>query len=149
MARNLGDPGPDPTVHVTRRLTLVERGLREAVAVRARWSGRRHPVVRLELAGDGAELHEVKAGAAPGRPPAGGGRVDVAPRGATSGTPRRHGPGASTSVDDRAPRARWDVDLPPAAGERRDRVDVRADRTAPTPFDTGCGAGAVDSTACG
>jgi hypothetical protein len=65
VARNLGEEGPDPTVEVHRRRTLVDDGLREEVSVVSRWDRPLRCRLRLEAAGDGAELSIVKAGRGP------------------------------------------------------------------------------------
>jgi hypothetical protein len=65
VARNLGDEGPDPTVEVHRRRILVDEGLREEVSVVSRWDQPLRCRLRLEAAGDGAELRIVKAGRGP------------------------------------------------------------------------------------
>ena len=143
VARHLGDPGPDPTVEVARRRVLHDRGLRETVTVRNRWSEAVSTRVEVRVAGDGAELHDVKHGVAePTCPP-----VAVGTTGATWSDDRHvvlaHGDGATTTSDDEGALLVWDVEVP-AAGEVEVVLDVRADRTAPTPFDTESGFAAVD-----
>ena len=68
VARNLGDPVPDPTVQVRRERTLRDGGLDEVVVVTSRASRRSAPRWSCSVAGDGADLADVKAGLAPGRP---------------------------------------------------------------------------------
>ncbi len=65
VARNLGDEGPDPTIEVHRRRLLVDEGLREEVSVVSRWDRPLRCRLRLEAAGDGAELRSIKAGHGP------------------------------------------------------------------------------------
>ena len=65
VARHLGDEGPDPTIEVHRRRRLVDGGLREEVAVVSRWHRHLRCRLRLEVAGDGAELQMIKGGHAP------------------------------------------------------------------------------------
>ena len=67
VARHLGDEGPDPTIEVHRRRRLVDGGLREEVAVVSRWHRPLRCRLRLEAAGDGAELQMIKGGHAPPR----------------------------------------------------------------------------------
>ena len=67
VARHLGDEGPDPTIEVHRRRRLVDGGLREEVAVVSRWHRPLRCRLRLEAAGDGAELQMIKGGHAPAR----------------------------------------------------------------------------------
>jgi len=62
-ARQLGNPGADPTVEVRRRRTVTVQGICEAVDVVSRAD---HPVetdVVLHLGGDGAPISSVKSGA--------------------------------------------------------------------------------------
>ena len=61
-ARQLGNPGADPTVEVRRRRTVTVQGITEAVDVVSRAD---HPVetdVVLHLGGDGAPISSVKSG---------------------------------------------------------------------------------------
>ena len=142
VARHLGDPGPDPTVEVSRRRVLHDRGLHETVTVRNRWSESVGTRVEIRVAGDGAELYDVKHGVAePTFPP-----VAVGTAGATWSDDRHvvlvHGEGATTTSDDEGALLVWDVEVP-SGGEVDLVLDVRADRTAPTPFDTESGFGAA------
>jgi glycogen debranching enzyme len=71
VARHLGDAGPDPTVAVRRTRTIHSSGVDEEILLESRAS---HPVVatlELQVASDGAELHDIKGGRseAPGRTP--------------------------------------------------------------------------------
>ncbi|WP_377642203.1 glycogen debranching N-terminal domain-containing protein [Oryzobacter terrae] len=142
VARHLGDPGPDPTVEISRRRVLHDRGLRETVTVRNRW---REPVrarVEVRVGGDGAELYDVKHGAAePTWLP-----VTAGSSGATWSDERHvvlaRGEGATTTADDEGALLHWEVEVP-SAGSVELVVDVRADRTAPTPFDAEPGTAAA------
>jgi glycogen debranching enzyme len=140
LARNVGDPGPDPTVEGGRRRTLSSTGMTEEVTVTSRAGAEVRCTVALEAHGDGAELHDVKSGAAcgPSLPvgvagPDRGGWADprhstvlVAPGGAVTAC-------AGTLV------AQWPLAIAPG-GSVTLVLDVRAQRTAPTPFDAGPGA---------
>ncbi len=143
LARNVGDPGPDPTVEVRRRRTLHATGMTEEVTVTSRAGTEVRCTVTLTASGDGAELHTVKSGRpAGGRLPAGttgrdrGGWAD--PRHATTVS----APGAEVSADDSGLLVRWPLALPPG-GSSTLRLDVTARRSQPTGFDAGPGAGGV------
>ncbi|MGB7819468.1 MAG: glycogen debranching N-terminal domain-containing protein [Ornithinibacter sp.] len=143
IARNAGDSGADPTVHVHRRLSLVVGGLDVQVEIHSRSMAPVRCVVRLELSGDGAEVHEVKAGApaGPALP------VSFAADGRARWGDARHetvveASGAHISIDAGRVVARWDLELE-AGGRRRLDTSVRATRTSSTPFDAGCGAAGV------
>ena len=62
LARNVGDPGPDPTVEVRRHRVLRDTGMTETVTVTSRAATEVRCVVLLRARGDGAELHTVKSG---------------------------------------------------------------------------------------
>jgi len=64
VARHLGDRTPDPTVDLRRTRTLAGTTLVEEVIVRSRATEVVAAVMGIELAGDGADLAQVKAGAA-------------------------------------------------------------------------------------
>jgi glycogen debranching enzyme len=143
VARNVGDPGADPTVHLRRTLTLVAGGLDAAVEVHSRSLAPVRCTVRLELAGDGAELHEVKAGIAAGAALP----VTVEPDGRASWRDERHlttvvAVGAPLQTTDGVLVAEWEVALP-GGGSRRLDTTVRVERTTATPFDAGSGAAGV------
>jgi len=143
VARNLGDPGADPTVHVHRHLTLIEGGMDVQVEIRSRSMSPVRCTVRLELAGDGAELHEVKAGFAAAIPLAA--TVDAEARARWSDTRHAttvHALGAHTEVKAQAVIAEWELNVE-AGGVRQLNATVRCARTSSTPFDAGCGALAV------
>lgn len=143
VARNVGDPGADPTVHLERRLTLVEGGADLAVDVHARSMTAVRCVIRLELAGDGAELHEVKSGfVGVATLP-----VSVDSQENASWRDERHATsvvavGASVSGEDGVIVAEWPVELA-AGGSCRLTTHIRVVRTTPTLFDAGCGVAAV------
>ncbi|MEO5610204.1 MAG: glycogen debranching N-terminal domain-containing protein [Ornithinibacter sp.] len=143
VARNAGDPGADPTVHVHQRLTLVDGGMDVEVEVRSRSMGPVRCTVSLELAGDGAELHEVKAGVAGA--PAISARIDPDGRGRWSDARHEtvvHAEGAHLAVRRGVVVAQWSVDLD-AGGVSRLTSSIRVKRTSSTPFDAGCGSSAV------
>ncbi len=143
LARNVGDPGPDPTVEVRRRRFLRDGGMTEEVTVTSRAGDEVRCEVVLEARGDGAELHEVKYGESPG--PA---LPILAPGGASGGWgDARHATrlvagGAVVSASDDRLAVTWPVVLPPGSSATLE-VEVSAERTAPTPFDAGAGAGRV------
>ena len=60
-ARNLGNPGPDPTVEV-RRSRVLGGGLTETLEVLSRADEPVSSILTLRLAGDGADIAAVKAG---------------------------------------------------------------------------------------
>jgi len=143
VARNVGDLGADPTVHVHRNLTLLQGGMDVQVEIRSRSMHPLRCTVRLELAGDGAELHEVKAGvaAAPSIP------ATLDPDATARWSDARHATvvhagGASMVVESGLVIAQWDVDID-AGGMCRLDTAVRVARTSSTPFDAECGASAV------
>ncbi|MDQ2757704.1 MAG: amylo-alpha-1,6-glucosidase [Actinomycetota bacterium] len=144
VARNIGDAGPDPTVHVTRRLELVDGGLDVCVEVASRSMEPLTCTVHLELAGDGAEVHEVKAGAAAGHHLP----ITLEEVGQGSWADNRHATtvhafGAHVRLEGGVLVAHWDIDVEPGAtATLRTRVRVR--RTASTPFDAGFGAHQID-----
>jgi glycogen debranching enzyme len=143
VARHLGDAGPDPTVVVRRTRTLVDNAVVEEIVLASRAGDAVEASVRLELASDAAELHDVK-----------GGRVRLPLRAAAETTTSavrwsdaRHDlsvgftPEASTVVDDdNVVRASWTVVVMPGT-EQTVRVRYDATRTAPSDFDVESGAG--------
>ncbi|HTF08440.1 MAG TPA: glycogen debranching N-terminal domain-containing protein, partial [Asanoa sp.] len=64
LARWLGDPGPDPTVRVTRLRRLVQDGLDETITVTSTAAAPVSTVVSLEVDADLAPIAAVKAGRA-------------------------------------------------------------------------------------
>ena len=143
LARNVGDPGPDPTVEVRRRRTITDAGLEEVVVVTSRAGSPLSCSVTLTAHGDGAELHEVKVGTAAGAPlpvrlegDGRGGWVDE--RHSTA----LHASDAVLSVHGSALVAGWEV-VVPHGGSVTLRLGVVATRVAETPFDAKAGAGRV------
>ena len=61
-ARDLGDPGADPTVEVRRSRELVDAGMVETVRVVSRAATTVRSTVRVEVTADGADMATVKAG---------------------------------------------------------------------------------------
>ncbi|MGO4342816.1 glycogen debranching N-terminal domain-containing protein [Pedococcus sp. 2YAF34] len=61
-ARNLGNPGPDPTVEVHRTRLLEDGAMVERVVLTSRAADTVRARLVLELAGDGAAIGSVKAG---------------------------------------------------------------------------------------
>ena len=143
LARNVGDPGPDPTVEVRRHRVLRAAGMTETITVTSRATTEVRCVVLLEAHGDGAELHHVKTGLPPGRRCR---RSPVARTAAVGPTPGTRPPSSPTAARwPSAPTpcgARWPVALSPGCSATL-VLDVTAERTAPTPFDAGPGAGLV------
>lgn len=143
VARRIGDAGADPTTHLERSLRLVDDGLDLTVVIRSRSMQPIGCGVRLELAGDGAELHEVKAGVAVGEPL----EITLDTDGRASWADARHRT-VVESQDGRVGLDRgvltmdWDVALPPG-GSRSLVTRLRVARTSATPFDAGCGADQV------
>ena len=148
LARNVGDPGPDPTVEVRRTRTLSGSGMAEQVAVTSRAGETVRCEVILTARGDGAELHDVKSGSAPTPP------LPVTLVGAEQATwgDDRHsthvgapGAGLELEPDGRGLVARWPVVLPPG-GTVRLHLDVSITRASTTPFDAAAGAALVPWT---
>ncbi len=143
LARNVGDPGPDPTVEVRRRRFLRDGGMTEEVTVTSRAGTEVRCEVVLEARGDGAELHAVKYGDAAG--PA----LPFVRSGSDRGgwADARHAttlvaPGATVGASDDLLTVTWPVVLPPGSSATLE-VEVSAERTATTPFDAGPGADRV------
>lgn len=67
LVRGLGDAGPDATLELLRRRRLVDTGMEEALTLRSRAAHRVTTTVRIDVAGDGAEVAAVKAGRPPAR----------------------------------------------------------------------------------
>jgi glycogen debranching enzyme len=65
-ARQLGNPGADPTVEVRRRRTVTVQGINEVVDVVSRADQPVETDVVLHLGGDGAPISSVKSGIVPG-----------------------------------------------------------------------------------
>ncbi|WP_392542264.1 glycogen debranching N-terminal domain-containing protein [Oryzobacter telluris] len=139
IARHLGDPGPDPTVEVARTRVLADRGLIETVTVRNRWSEPVSTRVELRLAGDGAELHDVKEGDVE---PVDTVEAEAEGDGATWADDRHavhvSGAGAEVFAGSEGVILCWEVEVPPA-GTVELVVEVRAERASATPFDAEAG----------
>ena len=71
VARHLGDAGPDPTVAVRRTRTIHSSGVDEEILLESRAGDPVVATLELQIASDGAELHDIKGGrhGAPGRTP--------------------------------------------------------------------------------
>lgn len=71
VARHLGDAGPDPTVTVRRTRTIHSTGVDEDLHFESRASKPVEVTLELQIASDGAELHDIKGGRtdAPARTP--------------------------------------------------------------------------------
>lgn len=139
IARNLGDPGPDPTVEVRRVRTLTPSGLREEITVTSRASTPVHGALVLTAHGDGAELHDVKSG----RAGAATLPVQVTAPGCAQWSDDRHAttlqaPGAVlTAVGDSAA-ATWTLEITPGASTTV-QLDVSTHPLRRTPFDATAG----------
>ena len=66
-ARQLGNPGADPTVEVHRQRQVVAMGITERITVVSRADAAVHTELRIWVAGDGADISDVKAGVAAGQ----------------------------------------------------------------------------------
>jgi glycogen debranching enzyme len=140
LARNVGDLGPDPTVEVRRSRTVNLAGMVEDVVVTSRAGTEVRCVVELVAHGDGAELHAVKAGS-----PCGTALPVTLDGSRGTWSDDRHVTSvvaheADVAVGGGALVARWSITLAPGATTTV-RFEVTAERTAPTPFDPGAGAG--------
>lgn len=67
IARHLGADGPDPTVEIRRRRLLGDTGMRESITLTSRSAHAVRTTLRVEVAGDGADLAAVKGGTRPER----------------------------------------------------------------------------------
>jgi glycogen debranching enzyme len=63
-ARNLGDPGADPTVEVHREREVADGGLRETIRLTSRAAAEVATELVIRVGGDGAPIASVKAGMA-------------------------------------------------------------------------------------
>jgi glycogen debranching enzyme len=141
VARNLGDPGPDPTVEVRRVRTLTGSGLREEITVTSRASAPVHGAVVLTAHGDGSELHDVKSGQAAAA--AATLTVESTAPGCAQWSDARHtttvqAPGADLTVVGGAATATWVLEIAPG-GSTTVQVDVSSERASSTPFDATAG----------
>jgi hypothetical protein len=144
VARNLGGAGPDPTIEVHRRRRLVDGGLHEEVSVVSRWDRPLRCRLRLEAAGDGAELSILKAGRAPRELLAVTADGDALAWRDDRHETRVRLAGARAEVGEGGVGALvWEADVP--AGGRRDwTVDVAVRRTSATVFGPEPGGHLVD-----
>ncbi len=143
VARTIGDPGPDPTVEVARRRELGDRGLRERVTVRNRSADVVRCHLEVEVAGDGAELPDVKYGVAPAEVLAVTVRDGVATWADARHVVRVSGPGASISAGPEGALLEWHLEVPPA-GSREVEVVVDVERATASAFDADAGVEALD-----
>lgn len=120
LVRALGDPGPDPTVRLTRRRTVDAEGLAEELELGSTATEPVDTRVRLEVATDLADMAQVKAGRT---------GADVAPEvladgfawgGRGDAAVRVELTGAGAGVDAAGGALTWDVHLP-----ARDTVVLR------------------------
>ena len=148
-ARHLGDTGADPTVEVHRRRELSAGLLTETVTITSRAHEVVYTTARVAAGGDGAEISDVKAGAADGTAVA-----EVSPDGTgiAWGTPR-HTVSVTLTPEPAAwatePRAPAVAEVPLAlapGGSVRLVVEVRVRRSRATLFDAEPGAARVDWT---
>jgi glycogen debranching enzyme len=140
LARNVGDPGPDPTVEVRRRRTLRDTGMTEEVTVTSRAGTEVRCLVAFEARGDGAELHTVKTGRT------GGPALPLTTEGPDRGGwgDARHvttldAHGGTVTAQEGTLLVQWPLVLP-SGGSATLRLDVSAVRAEATPFDAGPGA---------
>jgi glycogen debranching enzyme len=144
VARNIGDDGPDPTVEVHRERRLVDGGLREEISVVSRSDRPVRCRLRLEAAGDGAELRSIKGGHSPAA------LLAVSADGDQLGwRDARHEtrvrlPGAIAEVGaDGVGTLTWEAEVPPG-GRASWMVEVAVTRTSGTDFDANPGGHLVD-----
>ncbi|MBM6399803.1 glycogen debranching N-terminal domain-containing protein [Phycicoccus sonneratiae] len=143
VARHLGSPGPDPTVEVARRRVLVDAGLDEVVTVRNRWDQEVSCRVEVLVAGDGADLHDVKHGVAQPVPSPASASGDTLEWADERHRVRVSAEGAHATAGDDGGVLACDV-VVPAAGSVDLVVRVRCERVAATDFDAEAGADLVD-----
>lgn len=139
VARHLGDPGPDPTVEVARVRTLVDGGLDEVVTVRNRWSRPVATRLVVAVAGDGADLHDVKHGAAQPVPTPAVIDGDAAGWDDARHRTRVLADGAALTPTGDGALLAWALDVP-AGGSAEVVVRVRTERVAATDLDADAGA---------
>lgn len=135
VARDLGDPSPDPTVRVERRREVEPGLVRERVSVRSTAATAVHCVLRVEVAADLASLDAVKRGEHPPlvAPDVVGGAEAVWTVAGFRGTLRAHG--ADTAADGDSVVVSWPLVIEPGTTEVRELLfgvsDVGAVVTAP------------------
>lgn len=142
-ARNLGNPGPDPTVELLRTRDVGD-GLTERLTVTSRADEQLTVSVCVMLSGDEADIGWVKAGHTSARPVP----VEVQ-HGAAVLRGEWHrsrvtteGPGARLSVVDGRLVMQFALMVPPG-GSATATVHVRPDRVRPSMFDADSGFGVV------
>ncbi len=148
-ARHLGAMGGDPTVEVHRRRELSPGLLTETVTITSRADAAIRTTVHIGAGGDGAEIPDVKAGAADGTVvtevrPDGEGVAWATRRHAVSVSVTPSPPGWATLPG--APAAAEVVLALPPGGSVRLVVEVRVRRSVASHFDAEPGAAAVDWT---
>jgi glycogen debranching enzyme len=142
VARHLGGPGPDPTVEVARRRVLVADGLREAVTVRNRWEQEVSCRLEVDVAGDGADLAEVRHGVVVRAPLAADVTGDAVTWRDERHEVRLDAPGARVTASAAGAVLTWDLRVP-AGGRVEASLRIRATRLAATEFDATAGVGAA------
>jgi glycogen debranching enzyme len=146
VARHLGDPTPDPTVEVHRVRTLASHTMTEEICVVNRATEVMSATLRVRLGGDGADLAQVKVGAADETSLLPVLQVD----GALGWSDERHrtrvrstpAPGrASSSLGGAV--LEWPLSLEPGSSVRV-TVVLTSERVAPSDFDAGAGSRLAD-----
>ncbi len=118
LVRQLGDPGPDPTVRVDRLREARPDGMVEDIVIRSTAAGPVSATVTIDLAFDGAGMSGIKAGV---------------PVSTVDGQTVVEGEGAARRGD----RLEWTVDVPPRGTVTlRWAVRVTGDRLAVAPART-------------
>ena len=127
VPRRLGDPGPDPTVRVTRTRTLRAGELRESVVLTSTARTTTSCSVRLRLAADLASMDDLKAGHGSG--PVAPSRLDAELVTWESDGFRGdvRAPGATLAPDGDAVLATWTVEVPPGGSAERELVVTLTD----------------------
>lgn len=145
VARHLGDPTPDPTVDVHRSRTVASHLLTEEIRVASRASETVRATLRLRVAGDGADLADVKSGTRDQPEPL---PVEIAASGPSWADVRHRTTvaadrEASTQVVDGVAELTWELELAPLESVAI-TVSIRAERSRPSAFDAGAGSGLCD-----
>jgi glycogen debranching enzyme len=130
VPRRVGDPGPDPTVRVTRTRTLRPGGLRESVALTSTGRATVSCTVQLRVSADLASMDDLKAGHQ--RAPVAPSRLDD--EAATWECEGFRGdvraPGATLAAEGDAVVATWTLGVPPGDRVERELVATLADTDA-------------------
>ena len=115
LARWLGDPGPDPTVRVTRNRRVTVAGMTEEIAIASTASAPVSATITLEVGCDLAPIERVKAGRLTAPLPAvsAGGNGWRWASGGTAVVAAGAAAAASAGSDERGPTIRWSVALGP------------------------------------